>query len=413
MKVTHVRVTPDGTINGKIHHVISSSRIPQRRRHSILFDAHGKAKTSHQHIEPPIHIEHNIQTAGQDAFGSSKYCIFVGDGHGPEGEKVSSSLFSRGLDQHKTVIPSIPTLLDNHANAFSRLLSQNKMTSVEHMIRKLIVKRMSVPIFRYKKVSLSKGDTILSGKVVCTDGYVCQSSGSTLSLMMFIQGRFRRWSITVNIGDSEAFLVFPKQQKIHVTSLSHSWDNQSLYQRYVSYCLQNKIMPNQVCYNRWNDSTMKYKCKDKEGKYSPILMYQQNSSSLDIENMEWVSSLYKRKNRPEYKHGTQSIRTYSSPHLNWGSSVLIEGKAYGQNMATFGDRKERFHTKVPWDLIHVYIHELPIDQSVVGIVQSDGVSNEMTLEECGNRALTKTLEEYLQTSRSPKDDMSVVRAILN
>jgi len=413
MEVTHVRVTPNGTINGRIHHVISSSRFPERRRHSILFDSKGVAKTSHQDIQPPIHTEHHIKMAGQDAYGHSKHCIFVGDGHGIEGEKVSASLFSRGLDQHKNTIPSIPTLFDNHANVFSQLLNQNKTVKVEHMIRELIVKRMSIPVFRYKKVSLSEGDTILSGKIVRTNGYVCQSSGSTLSLIMFIQGRFRRWSITVNIGDSEALLVFPKQNKIHVTSLSHSWDNVSLYERYASYCLQNKIIPNAVCYNRWNDSTMKYKCKNKEGEYRPILMYQSRSAVLDIDNMEWVSSLYKRKNRPEYKHGTQSIRTYSSSHLNWGSSVLIEGKACGQNMATFGDRKERFHSKVPWDLIHVYIHELPLNQPVVGIVQSDGVSNEIRLEDCGNRALVETLEEYLQTSRVPKDDMSVVRAILN
>ena len=71
------------------------------------------------------------------------------------------------------------------------------------------------------EANATQSDTILSGKIVRTNGYVCQSSGSTLSLIMFIQGRFRRWSITVNIGDSEALLVFPKQNKIHVPPKVH------------------------------------------------------------------------------------------------------------------------------------------------------------------------------------------------
>jgi len=413
MQISHVGVVPDGTINGRVEHVILNSRFTQKRRSHLQFDSIGQAKEAHKNIGAPIHVEHTVNLAGQDAFGSSKHCIFVADGHGQEGEQVSTSLFSRGLDQNKKVVQSIPMQLDSHVNTFSQLLGQNKTSEVEYIVRNLILKKMSMPIFRYKKVSLSEGDTILSGNIVRTNGYVCQHSGSTLSLMMFIQGRHRRWSLTISIGDSEAMLVFPQQNRVHVTSLSHSWDNLDLYKRYASYCLQNDIVPNPVCYNRWNDSSMKYRCKDKHGEYKPILVYEKDAPALNIENMEWVSSLYKRKKLPQYKNGTQSIRSFESPHLNWGSCVLIDGKACGQNVATFGDRKERFHTKVPWDLIHIYIHELPINQPVIGIVQSDGVSNEITLEECGNRALAETLEGYLQTSRPPKDDMSVVRAILN
>ena len=411
MEVTHVHVTPNRTINGQVRHVLSPPRHPQRRRHSIAFDSKGVAKSSHQDIKTPIQTEHTIQLAGQDAYGSSNHCIFVADGHGPEGEQVSASLFSRGLRPNKTMVSSIPTQLDAQVNHFSQLLSQNKTETVVEIVRAIITQQMAMSIFRYKKVSLSEGDTILAGNIVSTNGYVCQSSGSTLALMMFIKGRNRRWSLTVNVGDSEALLVFPNQKRVHVTSLSHSWDNLSLYRRYMSYCLNNRIFASSVCYNRWNDSSMKYKCKDKEGKYKPMLMYNRGSPTLNSENMEWISSLYKRKNRPEYKNGTQSIRSFPSPHLNWGSCVLIDGKACGQNMATFGDRKERFHTKVPWDLVHIYIHELPTNQPVVGIVQSDGVSNELTLEECGNRALW-SLENYLGLDRVPKDDMSVVRAML-
>ena len=116
---------------------------------------------------------------------------------------------------------------------------------------------------------------------------------------------------------------------------------------------------------------------------------------------------------------TQSVRMPSEKHENWGSCVLIGGRARGQVMAGFGDRAERQQTGVLLGLVHVYIHEIPCSENVVAVVQSDGVSNSLSLEECGRRAWTcRIAEEYLSTStthamiyllvlrvfQSPKDD---------
>lgn len=415
MKVTSVRVTPTGTINGQTHHVMAPPRYPIRRRHRLEMSTAGVAKPQHQHLVPPIQTEHSVQLAGQDAYGTSDHCIFVADGHGSDGEIVASSLFSQGLTAESKPLASIPAQMEALYEDFSTLLSQNRPQVVEATVRALLVQQMSVPIFRYDSGPDQKDQktTILSGKVVHQNGYVCQSSGSTLALMMFITGRHRRWVLTTNVGDSEALLVFPRQQHVHVASFSHSWDSLALYQRYASHCHQNQVEAQPVCYNRWNDSSGKYKCRDRQGKYEPMLMYDWSHAVplLDVPNMTWISSLHERKQRREYQGGTQSVRTFDSPHLNWGSCVLINGRASGQNMATFGDRKERFHSKVPWDLVHVYIHEIPTAETVVGLVQSDGVSNELTLAQCGERALLPTLSAYLELPRQPKDDMSVVRAV--
>jgi len=77
----------------------------------------------------------------------------------------------------------------------------------------------------------------------------------------------------------------------------------------------------------------------------------------------------------------------------------------GQLAACYGDQDERQLTGVPYDMVHIYIHELSADDDVYAIVQSDGVSNSMTLQQCGLRA---GAPHYLP--ESSKDDMSVVIA---
>lgn len=407
MHVSSVRITDNGTINGQVHHVMSPPRYPQRRRHALVKDSHGIPKTSHASMVAPTHAR--VGMAGQDAHGTSEHCIFVGDGHGPEGECVSASLFSKGSRPDKSYFPSLVDTLESRVSEWVDLLDKSRAEEVESRIRDAVVAHMSVPVFRYE----AGQEMVLAGKSVKQAGYVCHGAGSTLALMMFLRGRHRRWTVTLNVGDSEALLVFPRLGNVHVASCSHSWDSQDTYRRYAAWCYQNNTEPRNVCYNRWNDSTEKYKCKDVHGGYDSILMYDfhGNVPHIDATNAEWVSTLHERKNRPEYRGGIQGVRKSGPIHENWGSCVVVDGKACGQNMATLGDRKERFLTRVPWNMVHVYVHEIPPNEPVVGLVQTDGVSNELTLENCYERALVPNLQDYLRTSRTPRDDMSVARAV--
>jgi len=409
MHVSSVRITDNGTINGQVHHVMSPPRYPQRRRYSLVKDSRGVSKAAHATLATPAHTAHRVTMAGQDAHGTSEHCIFVGDGHGAEGECVSASLFSKGSRPDKTYLPSLVGTLESRVSEWVELLDKSRAADVEMRIRDAVVEHMAVPVFRYEEGQ----EMVLAGKSVKQAGYVCHGSGSTMALMMFLRGRHRRWAVTVNVGDSEALLVFPRLQNVHVASCSHSWDSLETYRRYAAWCYQNNTEPRNVCYNRWNDSTGKYKCKDTQGAYNSILMYtfQGNVPHIDEKNAAWVSTLHERKNRPEYRGGVQGVRKTGPTHENWGSCVVIDGKACGQNMATLGDRKERFLTHVPWNMVHVYVHEIPSNEPVVGLVQTDGVSNELTLEHCYERALTATLQEYLRTSETPRDDMAVARAV--
>ena len=76
-------------------------------------------------------------------------------------------------------------------------------------------------------------------------------------------------------------------------------------------------------------------------------------------------------------------------------------------MASFGDCIERSLTKVPVDMIHIYIHEIEPGETMVGLVQSDGVSNSRTIEECYRHAYSKkNADKYLEDITNANDDMS-------
>jgi hypothetical protein len=76
-------------------------------------------------------------------------------------------------------------------------------------------------------------------------------------------------------------------------------------------------------------------------------------------------------------------------------------------MASVGDHAERDKTGVPYDMVHVYIHEVPVGERVVVVVHTDGVSNERTLDECGHVAWSvRDADGYLENIVAPKDDMA-------
>ena len=227
-------------------------------------------------------------------------------------------------------------------------------------------------------------------------------SGATLTHIMFVEYDARRWVITTNVGDSEALIVY--KNSVHVCSVPHNWDNFSVYKRYANVCLD----PKPVCYNRWNAG--KHKLKDPHGEYKPIMLYDRDDNNdicIHEENVAFMEKLHIRKRRPDLKFGTQSKRIPSQAHENWGSTVIVDGRAQGQVMASVGDHNERSKTGVPYDMVHVYIHEVPIGQHIAVVTHTDGVTNERTLDECGLEAWSKRdAQDYLENIISPKDDMA-------
>ena len=92
------------------------------------------------------------------------------------------------------------------------------------------------------------------------------TSGATFTQMTLIESEGRRWAITVNVGDSEALLVY--KNRVHVCSQAHAWDNQVMYQRYI----RSPRIHKPVCYNRWNASD--YRLKGPGRYVQPIMMYE-------------------------------------------------------------------------------------------------------------------------------------------
>ena len=148
MQISHVGVMPDGTINGRVKHVILNSRFTQKRRSHLQFDSIDQDILNNNRFEPR-EVNINNDTKSTEMKG-------VITGHGQEGEQVSTSLFSRGLDQNKKVIHSIPMQLDSYVNTFSQLLGQNKTSEVEYIVRNLILKKMFCPYLDTKKSHYQK-----------------------------------------------------------------------------------------------------------------------------------------------------------------------------------------------------------------------------------------------------------------
>ena len=76
-------------------------------------------------------------------------------------------------------------------------------------------------------------------------------------------------------------------------------------------------------------------------------------------------------------------------------------------MAYYGDCIERELTKVPIDMIHVYIHEIEANENIIGIIQSDGVANKRSIEESHRvTRSTRDASKYLEGIENATDDMS-------
>ena len=341
MFVDKVRVSENNTVNGRVYHSILVNPGYTNTRFVAECSSTGRGHEKHQN---KIKMHGKYGVAGEDVFGHGDHSIYVSDGHGRNG--LSAALTA--IEMRHELTPTPWKIMAN-------------IKSAENELRQHVVRQLNAAHFEY--------------------------SGATFAHMSFVKYKSRRWAVTVNVGDSEALLVY--SNRIHVCSVAHNWDNLTLYRRYVSAV----SAPRAVCYNRWNAS--KYKLRDKSGRFRPIL------------NASWVSKLYLRKRNPKIKNGTQGVRA-SAAYENWGSCVLLYGRARGQNMASFGDNYERRHTRVPLDMVHVYIHEIPSKETVIGLVQSDGVSNALTLRECGRRAwAVQNARDYISDIKNPKDDMSV------
>ena len=350
MQVERVPVVEDGSVNGCVlhRHVIGKSGT-----HAFCMSSAGLAHAKHSSL--PV----GKGLAGQDVFGHTSRSIYTADGHGEEGQEAALS-----------TVALVPLLEEC-------VTPMGLLKSPQGVIRQI-------------------------REIACSHCVDFARSGATFTQMIWTSYQGRRWAVTINVGDSEALLVYP--DKVLVCSIEHTWENLDCYRRYLRHSKIRKP----VCYNRWNASD--YSLQDPNGGYRPILLYNVNGQHADVhvENAEWISSLWQRKNRESLRFGTQSVRIPPYSHENWGSCVLVGGRARGQVMSTFGDVDERRQTGVPRDMVHVYIHEIPADKSVVGIVQSDGVANQRTLESCGLYALSsKNAQDYLASVENARDDMSV------
>ena len=356
-----VKVVEDGTANGVVYHstVLPRTTGGASDEYKTRASSAGRGHIKHQQSESVNTGTYGV--AGQDVFGHDHCSIYVADGHGKNGLRAAYE----AIQMHHDI------KIDP-----SDLATSQSPRGIEATIRTRIVARL------------------LAADFPC--------SGATFVNMTFVTYGSRRWAITVNVGDSEALLIY--KNHIHTCSVAHNWDNLKLYNRYVGLV----SLPKPVCYNRWNAS--KYRLKDAEGKYRPIMMYDINNKKavVNAENARWVSQLHTRRNKPEIQYGTQSLRLFEGLHENWGSCVVLHGSARGQNMAMFGDCRERSVTKVPIDMVHVYIHEIPEGETVVGLVQSDGISNMLPVQQCGQIAWSSVnAEEYISHISKARDDMSV------
>ena len=350
IRIERVPVVEDGSVNGCVIH---QHVIGKDGTHTLSMSSAGRAHSKHASLPSGKGL------AGQDVFGHTSRSIYTADGHGEDGQEAALA-----------TVALVPLL-------------ENCVTPLELL-------RSPSAVVRHIK------------DIACNHLVDFARSGATFTQMIWTSYRGRRWAVTVNVGDSEALLVY--SDKVLVCSIEHTWENLDCYRRYLRHSKIHKP----VCYNRWNASD--YSLQDPDGGYRPILLYNVSGQRADVHtgNAAWISSLWRRKNRESLRFGTQSVRIPTYPHENWGSCVLVGGRARDQVMSTFGDMEERRQTGVPRNMIHVYIHEIPANKSVVGVVQSDGIANQRTLESCGLHALScMNAEDYLASIKTQRDDMSV------
>lgn len=353
MRVEYAPIVEDGSLNGLVCHQTISA-VPESLQWSISTSSAGRGHPKHGG-------DVCSGAAGQDVYGHTSSSIYVADGHGKDGLAAARDA--------ATVVPVL-----------------------EQMVRPIDL------LLRPEKLA----DRLRSALVDHMQRSTHMTSGATFVQMILVAFKGRRWAVTINIGDSEALLVY--QNKVHVCSSAHVWDDRTMYQRYVTHSRIRKP----VCYNRWNASD--YHLRDPDGGHRPMMLYDVCDGRVTVNkaNAEWVSDLWRRRNRPQIRFGTQSVRMHAEPHENWGSCVLVGGRARGQVMATYGDVMEREQTGVPFELVHVYVHEVPAAKDVIAVVQSDGVSNSRTLEICGKLVrYQRDANKYVQSIEAPRDDLSV------
>lgn len=345
-----VEVCDDGTSNGHVmHRMLLKS---ESSEHTLAIQARGICHPKHKDSYRLLSVPSGFNVAGQDVYGHTDKSIVVCDGHGPNGIDMAIQAVSMASVVEESVHGPI--------------------------INPYVLESCLRDVVRTSLISAPK-----------------THSGSTYVQMLFHQWEHRRWVITVNVGDSEALLV--DSNTVLQCSVAHNWDNYDVYRRYVSNCT---VPPHNVCYNRWNASS-KYKTSGPDGLYEPIMLY----DTLYRPDMGTAAFVQQKMARRQYPYGTQSVRMPTHAYENWGSCVCVDNKALGQLITCYGDQDEHRVTGVPYDMVHIYIHELSATEDVYAIVQSDGVSNRMTLQQCGLRAGAR---EYLP--ETSKDDMSVVRA---
>lgn len=347
-------VSEDGSANGCVHHRVLLNR-PTSREYIRKVDAYGVCHEKHTDSYRLLPVPDGFAVAGQDVYGMTPKSIVVADGHGPNGTDMA-------------------------------LRAVQIASAVEEIDIGCIT--------RPRQVEASIRDVVKSFLVSAPE----TKSGATYVQMMFHQWRHKRWVITVNVGDSEALLV--GANTVIQCSMPHNWDDKDVYHRYMQTCLST---PQPVCYNRWNASS-RHTITGPNGSREPIMMYDTQGEPI-WEHAEFVSHKLGRKGFP---FGTQSVRMPTYSYENWGSCVCVNNKALGQLVASYGDQLERVKTGVSYDMIHIYIHELGANEEVTAIVQSDGVSNRKTIQQCALDA-GYSAERYVQSITESRDDMSVVK----
>ena len=346
-------VSEDGSANGCVHHRMLLHSTPAHGFERSV-DAHGVCHAKHADAYRILPVPDGFAVAGQDVYGSTSKSIVVADGHGPNGTDMALRAVSiaSAVDEHDFGCIQDPKVVE---------------TELRNTVKSILI---DAPNGR---------------------------SGATYVQMLFHQWRRKRWIITVNIGDSEALIV--RSNSITQCAMAHNWDNKDVYKRYMSTCT---TTPQPVCYNRWNAG--KHKMTGPGGSRDPVMLYNARGEPV-WENAEFISNKLARRN---YPFGTQSLRMPTYAYENWGSCVCVGKKALGQLVVSYGDQGERFQTGASYDMIHVYVHELSPCEDVVALVQSDGVSNHKTLQDCGLHC-SWSAEKYLGAISKCRDDMSVVK----
>ena len=234
---------------------------------------------------------------------------------------------------------------------------------------------------------------------------MASDAGTTVCVCHNINFENRRWLVFVNIGDSDGYIVNNKTGQVLIATNSHSWDNPIAYQQYVDNCIDNGITPVDAIYHRFNNGDEKCpKFKDENDKIDkPFKIFDINDGQVTVneKNRDFIWKKIKAKFkkvggsqaicRMLIKNSKGDLEPFpTTEHLNWGSTAMT--KLSCQAMSGFGDKIEHESSGVSDDLIHIYIHELDVDDDVTAIVSSDGFSDCIHKYKIGS-TVSKLVEE--------------------